>query len=138
MRNEELRGEIIMKENHVVVKSKAFALRIIRLYRYLSDRKKEFVLSKQVLRSGTSIGANIRESQRGQSKADFYAKLYIALKEADETAYWLELLHESDFLTDKQFSNVYADCNELISILVAITATQKNPSPNSSSLIPHS
>jgi len=120
-----------VSENQIVVKSKSFALRIIKLYRFLCDKKKEFVLSKQVLRSGTSIGANIRESQRGQSKADFYAKLYIALKEADETAYWLELLHESDYLTDKQFANVYADCNELISLLVSITATQKQSCLNS-------
>ena len=114
-----------MKRNPIVEKSKAFALRIIKMYRFLIEKKKEFVLSKQVLRSGTSIGANIRESQRGQSKADFYAKLYIALKEADETAYWLELLHESDMLPDEQFSSIYFDCNELISMLVAITATQK-------------
>ena len=118
-----------MKSNPIVEKSKAFALRIIKMYRFLVEKKKEFVLSKQVLRSGTSIGANIRESQRGQSKADFYAKLYIALKEADETAYWLELLHESDMLPDGQFSSIYFDCNELISMLVAITATQKQSRP---------
>lgn len=114
-----------MSDNAIAEKSKSFALRIIRYYKYLVDQQKEFVLSKQMLRSGTSIGANIRESQRGQSKADFYAKLYIALKEADETAYWLELMHESGYLTDGQFAGIYADCNELIRLLVSITLTQK-------------
>ncbi len=87
-----------MRENAIKDKSKAFALRIIKLYRYLSEEKHEFILSKQVLRSGTSVGANIREAQRGQSKPDFYSKMSIALKEADETAYWLELLYESGFI----------------------------------------
>ena len=120
-----------MDGNAIVVKSKAFAVRIIKLYKYLSGTKKEFVLSKQVLRSGTSIGANIREAQRGQSKADFYAKLYISLKEADETAYWLELLHECFYLADDQFGSIYNDCEELIRLLVAITATQKTTPSNS-------
>jgi len=128
-----------MRKNQIVDKSKAFALRIIRMYRYLTEQKKEFVLSNQVLRSGTSIGANVRESQRGQSKADFYAKLYIALKEADETSYWLELLHESDTLTDDQFDGIYSDCNEIISMLVSITATQKQPvHQKAATTIPHS
>jgi len=83
-----------MKENVLLNKSKLLALRIIRLYQYLCEEKKEFVLSKQVLRSGTSIGANIREANRSQSKKEFIAKLNISLKEADETMYWLELLHE--------------------------------------------
>lgn len=87
-----------MKESIIVDKSKAFALRIIKLYRYLCAEKQEYVLSKQLLRSGTSIGANVREAKRGQSKPDFYSKMNIALKEADEAAYWLELLHESGFL----------------------------------------
>ena len=77
-----------MSDNILLDKSKAFALRIIKMYKYLTEEKKEYVLSKQVLRSGTSIGANAREASRGQSKADFYAKLYISLKEADETQYW--------------------------------------------------
>lgn len=88
-------------------------------------RKKEFVLSKQLIRSGTSIGANIRESVRAQSEADFYSKLSIALKEAEESAYWLELLYESGELTKEQFDNIYRDCNELISLLVAITKNRK-------------
>jgi four helix bundle protein len=114
------------KGNAIRDKSKAFALRIIKLYQYLFNAKREFVISKQLLRSGTSIGANVRESQRGQSEADFYAKLYIALKEADETAYWLELLYESGFLSTNEFESVYADCNELIKLLVSITKHKKD------------
>ena len=114
-----------MKENVIVDKSKKFALRIIRMYRYLCDKKKEFVLSKQVLRSGTSIGANVREAERGQSKADFMAKMSIALKEADETLYWLELLHESDLLSANEFSGIYNDGQEIVRILVSITQTSK-------------
>ena len=109
-----------MKDNLIVSKSKTFALRIIKLYKYLYNEKKEYVMSKQILRSGTSIGANIREAVRGQSKADFYAKLHISLKEADETAYWLELLNESGYIKDEHFQNIYEDCNEIIKILVSI------------------
>lgn len=113
-------------KNLIAEKSKAFALRMIRLYRFLCEEKKEYVLSKQVLRSGTSIGANIREGVRGQSKPDFYSKLGISLKEADETAYWLELLHESDYIDDAAFQSIYADCQELIRILVSILKTRNN------------
>ncbi|MCH5298415.1 MAG: four helix bundle protein [Ruminococcus sp.] len=111
-------------ENIVVVKSKLFALRIIKLYKYLINTKKEYVLSKQVLRSGTSIGANVREAIRGQSKADFYAKMNIALKECSETEYWLELLCESEYIDKTAFDDIYKDCKELIKILMAITKTQ--------------
>ena len=118
-----------MKENEndnaVLVKSKAFALLIIRMYKYLTDEKKEFVLSKQVLRSGTSIGANIKESLYAQSKADFYAKLHIATKEAGETEYWLELLHEGGYLDDNTFTKLNDHCSEIIKLLVSITKTQK-------------
>jgi len=114
-----------MKNDNIVVdKSKAFALRIIKLYKHLIDEKKEFVLSKQLLRSGTSIGANIREAIRGQSKADFYAKLNISLKEASETEYWLELLHESDYIKKNAFESIFTDCQEIIKLLVSITKTQ--------------
>lgn len=106
-------------------KSKLFALRVIKLYKYLCESKNEYVLSKQLLRSGTSIGANVKEAERGQSKADFYAKMNIALKEAAETEYWLELLHESEFIEDKHFDSIYADCIELSKILTSITKTQK-------------
>lgn len=113
------------KENVIVDKSKAFALRIIKLYKYLCDTKKEYILSKQLIRSGTSIGANVKEAIRGQSNADFTAKINIALKEASETEYWLELLHESDYLTDEQFNSIITDCIELIKILTSIVKTSK-------------
>ena len=114
-----------MADNVIVEKSKAFAVRAVRLYQYLCNEKHEYVLSKQMLRSGTSIGANVREAVRGQSKPDFYAKLNIALKEADETEYWLELLNETDYLTPQQFQSIYEDCEELVRLLVSITKTQK-------------
>ena len=116
----------MMTENAILDKSKAFALRIIKLYQYLSEQKKEYVLSKQVLRSGTSIGANTKEGIHAQSKADFYAKMYISYKEANETECWLELLHESGYIDDKTFESIYSDCKELIKILAAITKTQKS------------
>ena len=127
MRNAQLKGYDIKtdEENVIVVKSKAFALRIIKLYKYLVDEEKEYVLSKQILRAGTSIGANVKEGIRGQSKPDFYAKLNISLKEASETEYWLELLHESDYLPENDFQSIYNDCKEIIKILTAITKTQK-------------
>ncbi|MBQ8074983.1 MAG: four helix bundle protein [Oscillospiraceae bacterium] len=116
-----------MKENNVIVdKSKAFALRIIKLYKYLNEEKKEYILSKQLLRCGTSIGANVKEAVCGQTPADFYAKMNISLKETSETEYWLELLHESGILDDKSFESIYSDCKELLKILTAITKTQKN------------
>lgn len=118
-------GESMKTDNVIVEKSKAFALRIIKLYKYLCNEKKEYILSKQILRSGTSIGANVKEAIRGQSKADFYAKMNIALKEASETEYWLELLHESDYIDDKSFNNIYSDCQELLKLLMSITKTQK-------------
>lgn len=114
-----------MKENVIAEKSKAFALKIIKLYRYLCEDKKEYILSKQLLRSGTSIGANVKEAIRGQSKPDFYAKMNISLKEASETEYWLELLHESDYIDDNGFESIYSDCQEIVKILVSITKTQK-------------
>ncbi|MDY3131589.1 MAG: four helix bundle protein [Treponema sp.] len=107
------------KESVLPVKSKSFAIKIIRLYTELQNEKKEFVLSKQILRSGTSIGANIREAIRGQSKADFYAKLYISLKEAEETEYWLELFSDTDFITYEKFDELSKDCEEIIRILMA-------------------
>lgn len=116
------------KDNLIVQKSKAFALRIIKLYTYLCNDKKEYILSKQLLRSGTSIGANIKEAIRGQSKADFVFKLNISLKEASETEYWLELLHESEYLSDEQFNSIYADCVELLKILTAIINSSRKAS----------
>ena len=114
-----------MGESAVLDKSKAFAIRIINLYKYLSEEKREYVLSKQLLRSGTSVGANCREAYRGQSTADFAAKLGIALKEAEESAYWLELLSETDFLSEPQFQSIYNDNEEIIRLLVSIIKTTK-------------
>ena len=112
-------------ENAIADKSKAFAVRIINLYKYLCENKKEFVLSKQILRSGTSIGANVKEAVRAQSKADFIFKLNISLKEASETEYWLELLHDTDYISDEQFESLNADCSELLKILTSIIKTSK-------------
>jgi four helix bundle protein len=106
-------------------KSYLFAIRIVRLYRFLCDEKKEFVLSKQLLRSGTAIGALIKEAEFGQSKADFINKMSIALKEANETDYWLHLLKDTDFLNEKMFESISADCVELIKMLVSTVKTSK-------------
>ena len=115
--------------NIIADKSKSFAIRMIRLYNYLVNEKKEYVMSKQILRSGTSIGANVRESIRAQSKSDFISKINIALKEAEETCYWLELLHETEFVQDNEFSSVYPEAEELIKLLVSIIkATKQNES----------
>ena len=110
-------------ENTVLQKSKSFALRCIKLYRYMVDNKREFVMSKQLLRSGTSIGANVKEALRGQSRADFASKMNIALKEASESEYWIELLSESDYLTKEQGADILGDCQELIRLLTSIVKT---------------
>ena len=110
-------------ENLIVEKSFSFAIRMVRLYQHLTKNKREFVLSKQLLRSGTSIGANVSEAQRGQTKADFHAKMSIALKEANETEYWLRLLFQTDYLTEKQFESLNKDITELLGILIAICKT---------------
>lgn len=117
-----------MKESIIKDKTKSFALRIIKLYKYLTlvSDMKEYVMSKQVLRSGTSIGANVKEALRGQSKADFRAKMNIALKEASETEYWLELLHESDYISEEQFQSIIADNIEIIKILTSIVKNVDN------------
>lgn len=119
------RGAKVKEENIVVEKSKAFAVRIVRLYQYLCSDKKEFVLSKQLLRSGTSIGANVKEAIRGQSKPDFISKMSVALKEASEAEYWLELLYETGFMDKKQFDSIYADNQELLKILMRIVKSSK-------------
>lgn len=112
----------------VFEKSKKFSLRIIGLYKYLCDEKKEFVLSKQLLRSGTSIGANIAEANCAISKKDFLAKMYIAFKESSETAYWLELLYGAEYLSTTEFESINLDCIELQKILSSITKTTKDNS----------
>ncbi len=114
----------------ILDKSKKFAIRIINLYKYLNDNKKEHIISKQILRCGTSIGANVRETVNAQSKSDFISKMSIALKEADETMYWLELLYETDFITKEQFDNITYDCTEIIKILTSIIKTSKSANLN--------
>lgn len=105
------------------IKSKQFALRIIKLYKYLVHTKQEYILSKQILRSGTSIGANLAEAECAVSRKDFTSKLYIALKECSETRYWLELLAESGYIDKKSFDSIYSDCLELMRILSSATKT---------------
>ena len=106
-------------------KSMDFAVRIVRLYQYLCREKKEFVMSKQILRSGTSIGANLREAKYAQSTNDFISKNSIALKEVSETEYWLELLFKIDYLTEKEYNAINADCSELAKLLTSIIKTTK-------------
>ena len=109
-----------MSKNVSVEKSFAFSVRIVRLYQYLTKDKKEYVLAKQILRCGTSIGANVSEAQYAQSKADFQAKMHIALKEANETEYWLRLLYKTDYISESQYQSIHKDVDELISILASI------------------
>ena len=109
-----------MAENTTMIKSKAFAIRIIKLYQYLVNSKKDFVISKQLLRCGTSIGANVREAHNSQSKKEFIAKMNTALKEAAESEYWLELLCETDSLNEDEFQSIMADCSELNRLLISI------------------
>ena len=116
-----------MKDDNVVrVKSYAFARRCGRLYKYLCEEKKEYVLSKQLLRSGTSIGANIAEGQYGQTRLDFASKLSIAQKEAGETEFWLNLLGDEEYITKSQADSMLKDCREIIKLLQSITKTLYN------------
>lgn len=115
-----------MKENVIKTKSFAFALRVVKLAKYLQGEKKEYVLSTQVLRSGTAIGALVREAEHAQSKADFISKMSIALKEANETDYWLELLHQSDYLAQADYESIHPDITELLKLLVSIVKTSRS------------
>lgn len=119
-----------MEEKTVKFKSYAFALKIIKTYKFLSEEQREFVLSKQLLRSGTAIGALIREAEHTESKADFIHKLSISLKEANETEYWLMLLHDSDFLDENSVKSIVADCQELIKMLISIIKSSKKQQQN--------
>ena len=110
-------------------KSFRFSVRIVRMVKYLETEHKEYVLSKQVKRSGTSICANVMEAKYGQSRADFLNKNTIALKEASETDYWLRLLHDTGYLTDRMYDSIHADCVELIHILSSIVLTTKYSPP---------
>ena len=115
----------MQKDNLIAELSKNFALRIIKLYKYLLAEKKEYIISKQVYRAGTSIGANIAESKNAQSKADFINKLTIALKEADETEYWLELLHDSETISENDYLSLDKDLNVIIGTLIKIIKKTK-------------
>ena len=123
---EKLRNIEILNKNIVKEKSFDFAIRIVKLYKYLMEEKKEFVLSKQVLRSGTSIGANINEAQQAQSKKDFLMKMNIALKECTETRYWIDLLSATDYINQEQKDSIIKDCIELEKILTSIVKTTSN------------
>lgn len=114
------------RESVTLIKSKSFAIRIVKLYQYLTKEKKEYVLSKQLLRSGTSIGANLSEAMYGITDRDFLAKVFISLKECAETKYWLELLFKSDFLNESEYKSIDADCTELIKLLTSISKTMSD------------
>jgi four helix bundle protein len=121
----------MISENPIQTKSYAFSLRIVKLYRYLFDEKKEFVLSKQIVRSGTSIGANVEEAVGGQSCKDFLSKMSIAYKEVRETHYWLRLLRDSDILDNRQADAAIEDCEELLKLSGSIIRTTKSKIRNS-------
>jgi len=114
------------KDNVIQIKSYNFAIRIVELYKHLSAEKKEFVLSKQLLRSGTSIGANIEEAIGGQSRKDFYAKLTISYKEARESHYWIRLLKDTNYLSQEQYDSLIFDIEELLKIIGSIQKTIRN------------
>ncbi len=114
-----------MKENVILVKSYAFAVRTIKLYQYLIKNYKEYELSKQILRSGTSIGSNVEEAVGGQSRKDFLSKLSIAYKEARETLFRLRLLHDTNYINDKMFNSLFNDCEEILKIIAKIQITTK-------------
>ena len=114
-----------MSENVVLVKSFRFAVRVTKLYKYLKTEKAEAILSKQLLRAGTSIGANVTEAQRAQSRADFLSKMSIALKEADETQYWLNLLYHTGYLNFAEFHSIHQDLADILSLLTAICKNMK-------------
>ena len=114
-----------MSENVIEIKSKAFAIKIVNMYKWICEEKREYILSKQCLRSSSSIGANVAEAQEPQSQNDFIAKLYIALKEASETKYWLRLLSATNYLTEKESGSLLHDCTELEKLLTAIIKTTK-------------
>lgn len=115
-----------MKSGNIIQeKSYAFAIRIVNLYKFLCEQKKEFVLSKQMLRSGTAIGANIEEGIEGQSEKDFFAKLNIAYKEARETHYWLRLLKDTGYLSESESKSMIDDCDDILKIMASIIKTVK-------------
>lgn len=112
-------------ENGIAEKSLKFAISVVKLYQYLSEQKREFVLSKQFLRSGTAIGALVREAEHAQSKSDFLNKMNISLKEANETLYWIILMKETDYLSQQEFQSIHNDAEELVKMLASIVKTTK-------------
>ena len=126
------------KPNPLKNKSIQFALRVIKLYQLFIDKKKEFVMIKQLLRSGTSVGANIREVQNAESKADFIHKLSISQKECDETMYWLELLFQAEYLSEKEYNSIYPEAQELLKMLHSSILTSRKIIHSSSFIIHHS
>lgn len=114
-----------MKQNILKLKSKSFAIRIINLYKFLNNNKKEFILSKQLLRSGTSVGANVREAEFAESKPDFIHKMAIAQKEINESIYWMELLLETEFISENQFESLNSDSVEIIKLITSSIKTAK-------------
>jgi four helix bundle protein len=115
----------LKKESVIKVKSFQFAVRAVKVYKYLTDSQKEYVISKQFLKASTSIGANVREAHNAESEADFIHKLSIAQKECDETLYWLELLKESEYLSETAFQSIYSEALEILKILKSIVITMK-------------
>ena len=115
-----------MEPNIIETKSFEFAIRIVNLYKHLASKKKEYVMSKQLLRCGTSIGANVAEAQKAQTRADFHTKMNIAMKEANETYYWIRLLHKTNYLSEREFSSLEQDIKEIIAIITAICKTTDN------------
>ena len=113
-------------ENNIYDLSKQFAVRVVKLYNYLSDNKKEYVMSKQILRCGTSIGANVFEAKNAQSRPDFTSKMSIALKEASESGYWIDLLHDTEYLSDSEYESIFADCKRIIAVLTKIVKATKH------------
>ena len=115
-----------MNPNIIENKSIDFAIRIVNLYKYLCLKKREYVMAKQLLRCGTSIGANVAEAQKAQSRADFHTKMNIAMKEANESYYWIRLLHKTDYLSKKEFNSLEQDIKEIVAIITAICKTTDN------------
>ena len=116
-------------ENNVYEITSEFAIRIVKLYKYLTDEKNEYIMSKQLFRSGTSIGANTFEGKNAQSRADFCNKMNIALKEATESGFWIDLLHKTDYLDDVLFASFYKDWNRIMGVLTKIVKATKNEQP---------
>ncbi|MBR2292237.1 MAG: four helix bundle protein [Prevotella sp.] len=113
------------EENIIVAKSYVFAVRCVKLYKYLCDEKNDYTIGRQLMRSGTSIGANVKEATRGMSKADFTAKMSISLKEASESEFWIEILRDTNYITEEQADSMLEDCRELLKLLMSIVKTSK-------------